>query len=96
MLKNPTGKTQEAEVIALKALEFLANDPERFGRFLELTGLSLQAIRKRAAEAAFLAGVLDHLRADQTLLFLFAETEGLTPGRIDAARRALPVAADDF
>ena len=96
MLKNRIENSPNAEVIALKALTFLASDEERFSRFLTVTGVSPQAIRSQAADPAFLAGILDHLRADQTLLLLFAEAEGLAPEAIDRARRALPGAADDL
>ena len=96
MLKNQIGYSEDAEVIALKALSFLAGDEGRLGHFMDLTGLSPQAIREHAADPAFLAGVLDHLCADQTLLFLFAESAGLTPENIDRARRSLPGAASDL
>lgn len=78
------------EVIALKALGFLAQDGERFQRFLNLTGIELQAIREAAADPAFLGGVLDHLLGDQTLLLVFAESEDLAPEQVARARRALP------
>jgi hypothetical protein len=68
------------EVIALKALGFLAQDGERFQRFLNLTGIEL----------AFLGGVLDHLLGDQTLLLVFAESEDIAPEQVARARRALP------
>jgi len=96
MLKTPPISAQEAEVIALKALAFLASDPERLSRFLEVTGIAPQTLRQSAAEPSFLAGVLDHLRADQSLLFIFAECEGLAPDRVDRARQLLPGAASDF
>jgi Protein of unknown function (DUF3572) len=78
------------EVIALKALGFLAQDGERFQRFLNLTGIELHAIRGAAADPAFLGGVLDHLLGDQTLLLVFAESEDLAPEQAARARRALP------
>jgi len=96
MLKTPPVSAQEAEVIALKALAFLASDPERLSRFLEITGIAPQTLRQSAAEPSFLAGVLDHLRADQSLLFMFAESERLPPDRVDRARQLLPGAASDF
>lgn len=95
MLKNPTGNTEEAEVIALKALTFLASDEERLNRFLDITGLSPQAIRRQAAEPAFLGGVLDHVLSDQTLLFLFAESDDIPPQRIERARALLPGASHE-
>jgi hypothetical protein len=78
------------EVIALKALGFLAQDGERFQRFLNLTGIELHAIRDAATDPAFLGGVLDHLLGDQTLLLVFAESENLAPEQVAKARRALP------
>lgn len=85
---------EEAEVIALKALEFLASEPERLVRFLDLTGSSIDVIRSSAASPAFLGGVLDHLLGDQTLLLLFAAHEGLPPEDLQRLRRHLPGAAD--
>ena len=82
--------TDNAEVIALKALGFLAQDGERFQRFLALTGIALPAIPEAASDPAFLGGVLDHFLADQTLLLVFAESEGLAPDRIVRARACLP------
>ena len=55
---------ESAENLAISALAFLAADPERLGRFLSLTGIGPEAIRKSAREPAFLAGVLDHVVSD--------------------------------
>ena len=76
---------EDAQIIALKALAFLAGDEERIGRFMDATGLTPQEIRAQAAEPAFLAGVLEHLRSDQSMLLVFAESEDIVPGLIDAA-----------
>ena len=86
--------SDQAEVTALKALGFLASQPESLQRFLDLSGLTVQAIRSNAADPAFLGGVLDHLLGDQTLLLLFAEAEGLAPDHIMRLRHALPGASD--
>jgi Protein of unknown function (DUF3572) len=88
--------TEQAEIIALKALGFLAAEPERFQRFMDLSGTTLEAIRSAAADPAFLGGVLDHLLADQTLLLLFAEAQDLRPESIPQFRRKLPGASHDF
>ena len=93
--KSPS-HTEEAEVIALKALGFLAGEPERLERFMSLSGLTLAAIRKSAADPAFLAGVLDHVLSDQTLLLTFAENCGLAPSDVQRTRRKLPGASLDF
>ena len=81
---------------ALNALGFLAADPERFSRFMDLSGLDLDAIRASATDPAFLGGLLDHLLADESLLLVFAEEHGLNPERIAQLRRKLPGAQLDF
>lgn len=79
----------------MQALGFLASDGETLERFMALTGLAPDMLRKRAAEPDFLGGVMDYLLADQSLLLSFAESAGLDPGRIAAARQHLPGAAHD-
>ncbi len=96
MLKTPAEKPPTADVIALKALGFLASDDERFSRFMADTGLTPEMIRSGAGEPGFLAAVLDQVTADQTLLFLFAESCGISPSQIDQARLALSGAGHDF
>jgi hypothetical protein len=71
--------SQEAEVIALKALAFLANDAPRLERFLVLSGMNPGDIREAAANPQFLAGVLNHLLQDESLLLTFTADEGLDP-----------------
>lgn len=79
----------DAETLALRALTFLAADGERLGRFLSLTGIGPAELRKTASEAAMLAGVLEYLLQDETLLLVFASEAGLAPESIPAAHRAL-------
>ena len=86
--KSPLN-SDEAQVIALNALAFLAADGDRLRRFLGLTGLTPEAIRAHVIELSFLYGVLEHLRADQSLLLIFTEQQGLEPGVIDSACRLL-------
>ena len=80
---------EEAKTIAIAALGFIAGDGERLGRFLALTGLGPSNLRQAAADPAFLAGVLDHLLADQSLLMVFAEHQSIDADTIVEARKAL-------
>jgi hypothetical protein len=93
---SSTESTEEAEIIALNALGFLASDPERLQRFMDLAGLSVETIRANAADISFLGGLLDYILSDQTLLLIFAEEHGLKPERIVQIRRKLPGASLDF
>ena len=79
MTKLPKPSLEEAEIIALKGLAFLANDPERLGRFLALSGVSPADVRAAAADRNFLAGILSHLLQDESLLLTFTAVENLDP-----------------
>jgi Protein of unknown function (DUF3572) len=94
-MNKASGNSREAaEALAVQALNFLATEPERLGRFLALSGLGPESIRAAAAESGFLAGVLAHLGEDETLLVAFAAEAGVKPAEVDRARRLL--AGGDF
>src|ERR1700730_16499811 len=77
---------EAAELLAVQALTFLAEQPERLDRFLALAGIDPAIIRVAAGEPGFLAGVLDHIASDEALLLEFATHAGIDPGAIDKAR----------
>ncbi len=80
-------------MLAVQALAFIAQDGERLGRFLAVTGIGPAEIRQSAREPHFLAGVLDHLAGDETLLLAFAEHAGVDPAEISRACRVLGASA---
>jgi hypothetical protein len=80
---------QAAEMLAIQALAFLAEEPERLGGFLAATGLGPERIRDAAREPAFLAGVLEHMLGDENLLLAFAQSAGIDPAGIARASSAL-------
>lgn len=82
--------------MALNALGFLAAEPDRLRRFMDLSGLDLDAIRNQASEPGFLGAVLDHLLGDESLLLVFAADHDISPDRILKLRRKLPGAALDL
>jgi hypothetical protein len=89
-MKKPASINREhAEMLAVAALAFLAEEPERLGVFLSLTGIGPEAVRDAARQPDFLAGVLDHILDNETLLLAFADGAGLDPADIARARRAL-------
>ncbi|HMG77575.1 MAG TPA: DUF3572 domain-containing protein [Xanthobacteraceae bacterium] len=76
-------------MLAIQALGFIAAEPERLEAFLAATGLTLDRLRESATEPDFLAGVLEHMLADESLLLAFADSAAIDPAEIARARRAL-------
>ena len=89
MKERPSGSQEAAETLAIQALGFLAEEPERLGAFLSITGIAQEDIRQAAREPGFLAGVLDHMLSDESLLIAFADSAGINPASVAQARRAL-------
>jgi hypothetical protein len=82
-------RQQRAEALAVSALSFLAEDTDRMGAFLALSGIGPESIRDAAGEPHFLAGVLDHVVGDEKLLLDFADHENIDPFEVTRARATL-------
>jgi len=78
-----------AEKLAIQALGFMAGEPERLGVFLAATGIGPEMIRKAAADPSFLAGVLDYVVANESLLLAVADHAGLAPQDVEHAQAVL-------
>jgi hypothetical protein len=91
-LHSQTGKQRAAErleaagELAIRALGFIASDPEELSRFLALTGIEPGAIRTAAAEPGFLGGVLTYIAGNERTLVTFAAQAGIAPGDVEKAR----------
>jgi hypothetical protein len=89
MRKPALASREAAEMLAIQALAFIAEDPERMAGFLSVTGIAPDAIRAAAREPDFLAGVLEHMLGNESLLIAFADSAGIDPAGIARARHAL-------
>ena len=81
---------EQAETLALQALAWIAEDPDRLGRLLAETGLAPEEIREQAESPAFLGGVLDFLLGDEAGLLAFCAETSLEPTWPARARQSLP------
>ncbi len=95
MIESRSGR-EAAEALAIRALGFVASDPELLPRFLSITGIEASAIRQAAGEPGFLAGVLQFIAAHEPTLLRFAEETGTPPASVMTALRALPNGSDDY
>ncbi len=85
----------QAKVVALRALAYLAGDPEALQRFCDLSGVDGADLRRRANEPAMLAGVLDFFLGNEAQLLEMCQAMEL-PGEAPAlARRGLPGGRND-
>jgi hypothetical protein len=89
MKGHSSSSREAAEMLAIQALAFLADEPERLTAFLSATGIAIEDLRTAAGETDFLAGVLEHMLADERLLLAFADSAGIDPANIARARNAL-------
>jgi hypothetical protein len=84
---RPTRKA--AEMLAIQALAFVAEHPQSLSRFLDTSGISVEALRSAAREPGFLRGVLEHMLGDEPLLLAFAQSAGIDPAEVARAASAL-------
>ena len=81
--------TNDAETLALSALAATLTDERRARRFLDLSGIDTEDLRRRAAEPALLAALLRFLEAHEPDLIQVADAIGAKPEELVAAREEL-------
>ena len=75
--------------VALAALAAMVSDERRAQRFLDLTGIGTDELRRRAADPALLAALISFLEAHEPDLIAVAESLQVKPDDLVAARRRL-------
>ncbi len=80
---------EDAQALALSALVWTLGEPARADRFLALTGMDSEDMRDRLTDPAMLDGVLAFLEAHEPDLIACAQTLGVKPERLVAARARL-------
>lgn len=96
-VNNSRNMTQDdAEAIGFSALAFLAEDPSRLAHFLGESGLGPDDLRTGARDHSLLAGVLDYLRGNESLLLVFSSSNRLAPQAIEMAHGLLSGRADEY
>lgn len=79
----------QAKLIAAQALGYLAQNSDQLGRFMELTGLSLETLREDAGSHHVLGAVLDHMMRDESLMLAFAASAAIEPELVASASAQL-------
>ncbi len=87
MLSNSTNNAPpDAEALALGALAAMLSDERRARRFLELSGLSADELRAKAADRRLLAASIAFLEAFEPDLVDVAQAIGVKPEILVRAR----------
>jgi Protein of unknown function (DUF3572) len=87
--KTARNPAEVAEIVAIRALSFLASEPERLGQFLSESGIGPDTLRASAKDPGFLAGVLDFIVRDDATVKAFSGFSQLPAEAITAAREVL-------
>jgi hypothetical protein len=90
---NPV-TTENAEILALDALGWLAGDEDGIQRFLTQSGIDPAALRDAAASPGMGVAVLDFLVGNEDLLLRFCESAAVSPKQLHLARHRF--AKDDM
>jgi hypothetical protein len=90
MKTGPAGASGAADVTALRALAWIAEDGERLAAFFAATGADPGSIAAAVEEPAFLRAVLDFVLGDDRLVIGFCDWAGLSYDAPLRARAALP------
>jgi hypothetical protein len=80
----------QAALLGIKSLGWLAANDELLPVFLGASGTSLSDLRDRAQDPDFLGAVLDFLLMDDAWVMAFCESENLPYEKLAEARAALP------
>ena len=87
--RSPNEGREDALALALAALAATLADDGRARRFLDLTGIGTDELRRRAADPVLLAALIGFLEAHEPDLIAVAEDLEIKPHRLVAARQAL-------
>lgn len=81
---------EQAEILGLKALAYMAAREEIMAAYLRLTGITAGHFRESATTPATLGSILDYFLQNEKRLVIFCQEEDIVPKQIATARQFLP------
>lgn len=70
---------EQAEILAIQALGYIAGSEEELQRLMMTTGMDSEALKQSAQSRSGLAGILDYVCQDESILLGFCETAKIRP-----------------
>ncbi|MGB7656244.1 MAG: DUF3572 domain-containing protein [Novosphingobium sp.] len=89
MLRDRKSPNHDPQALALGALGWVLGDSDRAERLLALTGLDADALRGGLGDPAVLGAVLEFLASHEPDLVAAADSLGVEPAELMAARERL-------
>lgn len=89
MIKKHALSREEAEILGLQALAFLASDPALLERFASTTGISGEDLREHADSPEILIACIGELLRNEPDLLMFCSNANIEPERIKLAETIL-------
>ena len=80
---------ENAEIVALQGLSWLAGEPEDLQKFLNLSGLDGAGLRQAAGTPEMSVAILDYLLSQDDLLLRFCDSAGVSAKDLHLARHVL-------
>lgn len=80
---------EQAEILAIQAVGYLADTQEELQRMLTATGMDIEAAKQSMQSREGLAGLLDYICQDESILLGFCETLRIQPDEPMRALQAL-------
>lgn len=87
--QNDLDQLRSAEDIAIDVLAWLAGEPDLMARFLALTGLTADTLRRASTDPAFFGGLLDFLMDHEPTLLAYCAARDRRPEDVARAHRVL-------
>jgi hypothetical protein len=88
-MQKPQKAAENAEILALEGLGWLAGTDGGLERLLAASGTDLDGLKAAAGNPETALALLEFLLANEDLLLAFCDDAGRRPAELHAARRAL-------
>ncbi|PHZ83650.1 DUF3572 domain-containing protein [Paremcibacter congregatus] len=85
---------EQAEIIALQALTYMATHEDILIAYLRLSGIAPEDLKNSAANPATLGSIIDYFLQDEKRLVALCDAENIAPDHLIKARRCLPGGED--
>ena len=92
-LMNHPKTPENAEILALEGLEWLAGEENAIQRFMDQAGIDAATLRDAAGSPGMGLAVLEFLLGHEDLLLRFCESQDIAPRAVHKARHQLGGAA---